>query len=190
MFVKLTRDNWATAAYQALVRGGPRAVSIVQLAEELDVTRGSFYHYFSDREELLLAALEEWERRATEDFIERASAEASPTDRLHRLLAAVFREPTEPTELAVAERYLGAERHDDRLVDMVVRRVTERRIGFLTDCYLDLGYDRKSAEDRALFAYTVFVGWLHIDETTAGITASRLKRLGYLIEETLIGAGG
>ena len=180
--VKLTRDDWVEAAYRALLRGGPRAVAIATLAEDLEVTRGSFYHYFNDRDELLVAALEQWEQEATETFIDRASSESEPTARLQHLLDQVFRKPT---ELAAAERRLLADRGESGDVAAAVNRVVARRRAFLTECYRALGYDETEAQDRAVVAYMMFVGWLYLEQPANGQPATT-KRIAALAKGLLL----
>ena len=50
---RLDRDDWLTQAWRAFVSGGIGAVSVNDLARQLGVSRGSFYHHFTDREDLL-----------------------------------------------------------------------------------------------------------------------------------------
>ena len=58
---RLSAQDWVAAALSALTRGGVSAVRIDVLARELEITRGSFYWHFKDRDALLTAVLEEWE---------------------------------------------------------------------------------------------------------------------------------
>jgi len=180
--VKLTRDDWVEAAYQALLQGGPRAVAVAKLAEGLGVTRGSFYHYFDDREELLIAALERWEQEATETFIARASREPDPAARLRALFGQVFREPT---ALAAAERYLLADRANGGAAGQVVDRVIARRQAFLADCYRALGHNRTEAEDRAELAYMLFTGWLYLEQIADRQPPADIERIAALAREML-----
>ena len=62
---RLTRQDWIDAAMELLARAGIGAVTVDRLATDLDITRGSFYHHFSDREDLLRAVLGHWAERWT-----------------------------------------------------------------------------------------------------------------------------
>jgi AcrR family transcriptional regulator len=57
----LGRGDWLRAGRLALLKGGAAGVRIERMAEDLGVTRGSFYWHFADRDELLEALLKEWE---------------------------------------------------------------------------------------------------------------------------------
>lgn len=62
---RLGREEWMRAARLALLKGGPYAVRVEELARVLSVSKGSFYWHFKNREELLEALLREWEEEKT-----------------------------------------------------------------------------------------------------------------------------
>ncbi|MEM9145932.1 MAG: TetR/AcrR family transcriptional regulator [Pseudomonadota bacterium] len=76
---QLTRDDWILAALDVLAQSGVDAVQITRLARSLEVTRGSFYWHFNNREALLEACLAEWRARNTDVMLE-AVAEAGTLD--------------------------------------------------------------------------------------------------------------
>ena len=61
----LTPETWIDAATAVLVDQGIDHVRVAVLAGELNVTRGSFYWHFRDREDLLRRVLQAWSERAT-----------------------------------------------------------------------------------------------------------------------------
>ena len=61
----LDRNAWLDAALDALYEEGEVGVRVEPLARRLGVTKGSFYHHFRDREELVAAMVDRW--RATQD---------------------------------------------------------------------------------------------------------------------------
>jgi len=67
----LGKDDWLKAARLALLQGGVEAVRVEKLARALNVTKGSFYWHFKDREELLDSLLREWEKELAHDIIPR-----------------------------------------------------------------------------------------------------------------------
>ena len=88
---KKTADGWALAALRALAEGGVPAVRVEVLARRLGVTKGSFYHHFESRRQLLDRAVEAWEQLATEQVIETVNAGAgTPEERLVALAKVVF----------------------------------------------------------------------------------------------------
>lgn len=153
----LTGDDWAEAALDAIARGGVKGVAVEPLARDLGVTKGSFYWHFTNRRALLEAALALWERRETDEVLARAAQERDPRKRLARL----FRE-ADGSQRA-GRLYLaltGAT--ENHAIEVVVRRVMEHRLQFLRECYRDMGLPGEEAAERAVLAYSVFLGTLQL----------------------------
>jgi AcrR family transcriptional regulator len=76
-----------TTAAELFGSHGYDGVSLEDVADRLDVTKGSLYYYFSSKDELVTAAIEtlgtEWSTRLEELP---AAQQGSPTDRLRALL--------------------------------------------------------------------------------------------------------
>lgn len=145
------------AALAALARGGVAAVAVEPLASQLGVSRGSFYWHFTDRAELLAAALDFWATAATEEVIEQLRAIEDPGTRLSALFQEAFGDEViaglEPALLASA---------DHPLVAPVLTRVTDERIRFLAECYADLGMTRSTARRQAVVTYAAYLGWFEL----------------------------
>lgn len=77
----LTRADWTNTALDAMARDGLRAVAVEPLAERLGATKGSFYWHFRDRNALIEAAAEEWERTDTDVPLARLGAITDPRER-------------------------------------------------------------------------------------------------------------
>src|SRR2546429_657594 len=85
----LNAEQWAEAALDAMSVGGLEAVAVEPLAKALGITKGSFYWHFKNRDALIRAALELWEKRETVDVIARAEQESNPRERMHSLFRQV-----------------------------------------------------------------------------------------------------
>lgn len=66
---RITRDQWVEEGLRLLASRGTDAVRIEALARTLGVTKGGFYGYFADRDALLEAMLNVWERESTDEVI-------------------------------------------------------------------------------------------------------------------------
>ncbi|MFI0259338.1 TetR/AcrR family transcriptional regulator [Streptomyces sp. NPDC017056] len=130
----MTAEDWADAALAALGEGGLAAVAVEPIATRLGTTKGSFYWHFANRDALV-------------------EAEADPERRLRGLFAyataAAADDPLEVSLLATAA---------DSRVAAVLRRVTERRIGYLAGLFAELGFPEAEARRRGLLAYTAYLG--------------------------------
>src|SRR5438477_5061825 len=86
----LSAADWITVAMEAIVEGGVVDVAVEPLAARLGATKGSFYHHFENRDALITAALEEWERAQTEAVIERLNLLPDPGERLRAVMASAL----------------------------------------------------------------------------------------------------
>jgi AcrR family transcriptional regulator len=164
----LTAGDWVDAAYSAIAEDGVGSVAVELLARRLKVTRGSFYWHFKDRRALLEATLERWERESTEAVISATRQISDPMERFVRLAEEAFDEvPRDDAaggdvyrrrafELAVSDAA------DDPVVRPFLRRVTERRIGYVEECYRALGLPPEEAHHSALMAYAAYAGTMRL----------------------------
>ncbi len=163
----LSARDWTEAALEALARGGLAAVAVEPLAKSLGTTKGSFYWHFADRNALLQATLELWERRDTDQVlagIEEAQDSATRLRNLVRLaLLSVQRNAAEGVgsiELALQ----ASASHP--MVAPTLQRVTSRRLAALSRLYSALGLSQARARDHALLAYTAYLGHAQIAHAT------------------------
>jgi AcrR family transcriptional regulator len=170
----LSRQDWADAALWSLAEGVD-SLSVEPLARRLGVTKGSFYWHFRDRAELLQAALERWEKLATEDIIARLEAVVQPRERLRAMLVTAFDEdPGQKVEVAIAASA------DHPLIKPVLARVSQRRVAYLTGLYQALGMPTAEARCWGLHAYSAFVGLLHLMHTSPESLHSGRERARYV----------
>jgi AcrR family transcriptional regulator len=149
----LSAADWVQAAMAAIVEGGVAAVAVEPLALRLGATKGSFYHHFPNRDALIGAAMEDWERAQTEAVIERLELIADPAARLRAVMAAALADRAGGIRDAAL---LASAGHP--LIGPVVERVTGRRLGYMTEMYLGLGYAAPAARRRALLLYSSYLG--------------------------------
>ena len=155
---RLSRDDWASAALDALSNGGLAAVAVEPLAVRLGATKGSFYWHFRSRDELIAAALQLWRQASTTAVIERLEADAAPPEqRLRQLVTQVFA----PQARTGADLALLADA-DHPIVAPALAEVTEQRLGYITTLFRQLGFPQARARRRALFAYSAYLGQLQL----------------------------
>jgi AcrR family transcriptional regulator len=162
---RLSADDWTTAALAALSHGGIAAVAVEPLAARLGATKGSFYWHFRNRDALLTAALERWERTETENVIGRVEAEPDPRRRLRALfLLATGGPPGGPRGSTVEPALQAAASHP--IVAPALARVTRRRLDYLDAQFRELGLPPAAARHRALLAYTAYLGHAQLAHAT------------------------
>ncbi|WP_412752124.1 TetR/AcrR family transcriptional regulator [Krasilnikovia sp. M28-CT-15] len=154
---RLTADDWAAAALEAMARGGLAAVAVEPIAARLGATKGSFYWHFANRDALITAALQRWESEHTEAVIRLVDAEPDPLQRL-RLLFLTIMEATEHDTVEVAMLSTA----DHPLVAPVLRRVTQRRMEYTVDLFAGLGFGAAEAGARGLLAFSAYLGHVQL----------------------------
>ena len=179
----LTAEAWAAAALDAVAAGGLDAVAVEPLARRLNVTKGSFYWHFPNREALLKAALALWEQRETVDVVSGLDQEPDPYQRIVTL----FKRANSSHK--AGRLYLAlAAASDDVRVSEVVQRVTARRLGYLEKCYRALGMGAEEAPLWATFAYATFIGnqQVHRDSPQSFPAGPKFREYFKLMLRTLI----
>ena len=152
---------------------GVRGVSVERLAKELGATKGSFYWHFKDRSALIESSLTEWERRATDELIERASGIEDPRDRLKWLFRIAFDE----TAGVGIDTALMADA-DEPVVASALERVAAKRLGYIEAQFKAMRV--KDSSDRALLTYTAFVGLVQLRRTAPALTPHGRRSTRYV----------
>ena len=181
--MEVPRTKWIEQGLRALADGGPDAVRIEPLAEELGVTKGGFYWHFDDRRALLDELLDTWERVSIDEAIRRVeSGGGDGRDKLRRLFA-LARGTDEltrvmlRTDLAVRD---WARR--DAAVAKRLRRVDNRRFEYMRSLFGEFCPDENEVEARCMLVFALFVGSRfiaaeHGDRSRAEVLQHALARL-------------
>lgn len=150
---RLSAQDWVRAAMEAIIEDGVAAVAIEPLAARLGTTKGSFYHHFDNRDALISAALEDWEREHTEAVIARMALVPDPSERLRAIVAAALADRAG----AIRDAALVASATHP-LVRPVVARVTQRRLTYMTEVCIEIGLPPERARRRVLVLYSSYLG--------------------------------
>jgi AcrR family transcriptional regulator len=148
------RSEWIEAGLRALAADGLDAVRVEVLAQALGVTKGGFYGHFADRNALLQEMLDTWERKATDEVLERVERRGDDVrSRLRRAGALTFSAELLPIDLAVRD---WARR--DQAVAERLRRVDNRRLDYLRLLFGAICRDQDEVEARSMLAFSLVIG--------------------------------
>jgi AcrR family transcriptional regulator len=176
---RASRETWIKVGLQALAAGGPGAVRIEPLAKSLGVTRGSFYGHFEDRSALLEAMLDNWERTATDEVLERVERRGGdPRAKIKRAGTLTFSEKLLPVDLAIRDWSRRAPAVAERL-----RRVDNRRMEYLRSLFRAFCGDEEEIEARSVLAFSLAIGH-HFMAADNG-PHSRAKALELAVDQLL-----
>lgn len=142
---------------------GIGGVRVLTLAQELGVSRGSFYWHFENRQDLLDSMLNWWDREMTDSVIKYAKATgADPKKRLTAVGEDVLRSDRNRYEVAIRT---WAE--EDKKAARTLRRVIRKRLEFVISLFREAGFPPAEARARGdLFAVYIMTEYsILMDET-------------------------
>ncbi len=170
----LTREDWIQTAQQLLSKSGVDAVRVDTLAKAMSITRGSFYHHFSNRDELLQGILSNWRARATEDVIlHLRNAQTSAEQQLIRLLELPYHGHA-AQEAAAVELGIRAWARADRQARQAIDEVDKHRLSYIEGLLMQMQMGETEARDRAFLIYSYQLGLSLL--STEGTSISRQDR--------------
>src|SRR5512132_4090519 len=126
------RNSWVEEGLRALGVGGPDAVRIEALAQELGVTKGGFYWHFDGRRALLQEVLDAWERLMIDEVIERVEAGGGDARAKLRRLSALASSGRDLMKIELAIRDWARR---DKAVARRLRRVDNRRMEYMRSLF-------------------------------------------------------
>ncbi len=176
--IKVTREDWLAAARAALIQDGIDTVKVMALAARLDVSRSSFYWYFTNRDSLLVALLEHWEERNTRSIVDQCGMEAACINAAACNFFRCFIDPSlfdRGLEFAVRSWA-----RQDSAVRKRIDAADATRLQALEAMFIRHGFDRPEAEWRARMIYFMQLGYHALEvQETMDVRMSRLS--GYLL---------
>jgi AcrR family transcriptional regulator len=171
-------EMWLDAAYESLLDGGVEAVRILPLAKKLNLSRTSFYWFFTDREELLAALLNRWKSTNTGNWIKRTEAYAeSVCEAVLNVFDCWF------DDTIFDSRFEAAIRSWAQQSPEIAREAAdddERRIAALTEMFRRFDYKPLAADVRARAMYFTQLGYVSTQPNED--MAVRMSRIAEYVE--------
>ncbi len=149
---RTTQQMWLEEGLSALHKQGVDGLTVDNLCQRLNKTKGSFYHHFTSREGYVTALLDYWEEEQTSKFIEYSEQGQTPQEKIRRLFGLTLQPMNEP-EVAIRAWAL-----QDPLVRTYQERVDKRRIMYVEKLYFELTGDAERARVMGYMIYAVKVG--------------------------------
>jgi len=167
---KLGRQDWLNIGIQTLIEKGIEAVRVDPLAKLLNVTRGSFYWHFKNRDDLLKEILNEWEARNTKNIIKQIEGlNSSPSAKLLSLLEIAAKDDN------LLEKAIRVWSVNDARAVGAITRIDQQRLDYLQNLFVQLGFSQIDSKVRAQIAYSVRLGWFVM--ASSGYASERLTEI-------------
>src|SRR5579859_2994695 len=170
VMAQLSKRRWLKEGLALLEEAGAEALTIEALTSRLHVTKGSFYHHFTNYQDFQESLLSFWEEEGTLRIVQLAEQEASPSEKLERVLQASLHS----SRLDVA---LRAWAWQDERVRLHQQRIDQLRLAYLEEVAYAQTADRLSARQLARVFYSLYVGSQHIIPPIQGEDLSALYQL-------------
>ncbi len=174
----LTPESWIEAATDVLVDQGIDHVRVDVLAGQLQVTRGSFYWHFRDREDLLRRVLQAWSDRSTALLTRRLeTSRTDPHEQLRDVISLPFRGRA-ATRAARIELAIRAWARRDEMARQAVDASDASRIAYHGQIFEALGFAPAEARVRGfvLYSWEVAESILH----RQGAATQRQERIAFI----------
>jgi AcrR family transcriptional regulator len=168
---QLQRFDWLQKALEIFVDEGIDAVRITRLADDLGVTRGSFYWHFSNRADLIDSLVSFWKDKNTAAIVASIAQAASLADGIFRFFETCIDTAQFDPRLDLAIREWARRSEQIRAL---VDSEDEARIEALRLFYLRFDYPMPEALIRARVLYYSQIGFYAL-----GTRESLQTRLGY-----------
>ena len=139
-------EDWIRAGLVLLARDGIDAVRVEPLAEQLNVTKGSFYWHFKDRAALHTAMLGAWQQTATREIIKLVEAEKRDA---RRRLSRLIELATANSKAARLETAMRSWAQHDGAAGKALASVDAERLEFVASLLRDAGLEGPTAALRA-----------------------------------------
>ena len=156
-----SEDIWLNAAFEMLRENGVEAVKVMPLAKKLGLTRTSFYWHFTDRDALLEAMIQGWERKNTGNLVKQTKG---------------FAETINEAMFNVFDCWLDENLFDARL-DLAIRnwarnnKALQERLDLadakrgqaLFEMFKKFDYDDAEAKARSMTVIYTQIGYISMD---------------------------
>ena len=157
---QLQRFDWLLKALEIFVAEGIEAVRITRLADDLDVTRGSFYWHFANREDLISSLVDYWRDKNTSAIVASVGEASSLTDGIFRFFdTCIDKDQFDPRlDLAIRE---WARRSES--IRLQVDAADSKRVQAISDFFTRFDYSMPEAFIRARVIYYAQIGFYALD---------------------------
>jgi len=146
---------WLDEGIKRIAITGLGFLNISEIADELKISKSSFYHYFNTKEEYLEQLIEYWEEEGTVHIIKHVLLQDNVKEPITFLLEHIFEVNCE-NEFVLQQ--FRASIGTNKMIQYKVEQIDQIRISFLIAMLSKSGYTSEELKIRARQIYRFFLG--------------------------------
>lgn len=146
---------WLDEGLKRIALKGLYSLNISEIADELKISKSSFYHHFNTKEEYLEQLIEYWEEEGTINTIKQVLVQDNLADPILFLLSNIFDSNFE-NECVMLQ--LRASIGTNKDIKKRVEEVDQIRISFIISMLHKSDYEGEELNNRARQIYRFFLG--------------------------------
>ena len=144
--ISLSREGWLELALETFTDHAKNKFSLDGLLKAMPVGKGSFYHHFKNRAEFLVALVDYWDRKETQNVIfhlDSLPGESTPEERLWELMRIVHETHRPRRELVIR-----AMADEIPVIRERLKAVDRKRFETVHELFAEMGFEGKELDTR------------------------------------------
>jgi AcrR family transcriptional regulator len=164
---RFSREAWLEAALTVLSDSGDSSLRIARISSDLNVSKGSFYWHFKNREDFLHAIVEYWKKHYTEKVkTEARKTGGNARQQLQYVLEHVTSENLSEYDTA----FDGWASHEPAIAD-AIKKTYQIRWRYIRSLFAEMGFGKQEAEFRT----QAFIGFMKFQSNMSAAARKGLK---------------
>lgn len=155
------REHILRVAARVFARKGYRAASLQEIADEVGVTRPSFYYHFKSKQQILAAIVDAALARADRTLDEVLAVSGTPVDKLRAFVFKYVEINTEHVEVPVLFQVMGELAPDDAEAARRRRREIDHKLAGLIEQGVGSGHLRSANPLISAYGILGAINWMH-----------------------------
>ena len=150
------KEVWIVEGRKQFAKYGLKGINIDDLSKKIGISRTSFYHFYKTKDKFLKEMVDFWVEDGTLRVVNAVKDIIDPKERLHRIFDLALHN-------YLNDQFLAQMRNaakKDRYMRTILEQTEKLRIQAVEQVFIDFGYEKGIARDRALLVYLVYLGFL------------------------------
>ncbi|MDD6210698.1 MAG: TetR/AcrR family transcriptional regulator [Bacteroidales bacterium] len=149
---KIDREQWFITGMKILENDGFSKITIDNLCDSLNITKGAFYHHFKNIDGYIEILMQYWLEQNTSSFIREAEKQENAELKMQHLADKAASASNKSEEVIRGWSYAND------IVRSYVGQADKIRLDYLETLNIDTGLDNTQARKMAILQYALLIG--------------------------------